>query len=266
MITERPITMSDMTEQLQMLGIQKGMTLLVHSSLKSLGGWVVGGAEAIIMALEEAVGEEGTIVMPTQSGNLTDPKTWRNPPADPKWWDLIRDETPPYHPYRSVTSGMGIIPEVYRKQEGVIRSHHPQVSFAARGRRAKEYMMSHPLSHSLSHGSPLGRLYDAGAYVLLLGTGHDTNTSFHLAEYQAEWKGKEKTTPQAPVRRAAGRTLWESFEDINYHSDDFEALGAAFEADCPEAYKRGKVEQADCVLADQRLMVDYAVQWLKSNR
>lgn len=266
MIIERPITIKDISNDLAALGVRKGMTLLVHSSLKSVGGWIVGGPEAVILALEDVLGEEGTLVMPTQSANLTDPKTWGNPPADPKWWNLIREGMPPYDPDLTVTSGMGIIPEVFRKQEGVIRSAHPHVSFAARGREARALMQSHPLDHSLGEASPLARLYEAGAYVLMLGSGYGNNTSFHLGEYRANWKGKETVTAHAPVRRVQGVTAWEAFQDINYHSDDFEALGASFEAQCPDAYIHGRVGKADCILAEQRAMVDYAVSWMEKNR
>lgn len=44
-------------------GVQEGMCLEVHSSLKSFGH-VEGGAEIVISALKESVGSEGTIFMP----------------------------------------------------------------------------------------------------------------------------------------------------------------------------------------------------------
>lgn len=266
MITERPITIQDLSRDLAALGVKEGMTVLLHSSLKSIGGWIVGGAEAVILALTEVLGKEGTLVMPTQSPNLTNPETWGNPPADPKWWQLIRDSMPPFDPDATVTSGMGVIPETFRKQKGVIRSLHPHVSFAARGRAAKGLMDPHPLTDGLGESSPLARLYDADAFVLMLGTGYGSNTSFHLAEYRAAWRGKEHITSQAPVSRAGGKTEWVSFSDINYHSDDFEALGAAFEQECKEACSYGNVGEASCVLVKQRRMVDFAVEWLARNR
>lgn len=70
--TKMPITKKSLLEDLKGLGIEKGDTLLVHSSLSSLG-WVCGGAQSVIMALIEAVGKEGTIVMPTHSGDWSDP-------------------------------------------------------------------------------------------------------------------------------------------------------------------------------------------------
>ena len=48
------------------LGIKQGDTLLVHASLSSLG-YVVGGAEALFLALREVIGKQGTIVVPSQT-------------------------------------------------------------------------------------------------------------------------------------------------------------------------------------------------------
>lgn len=266
MITEKPITIEDISADLRKLGVRPGMTLLVHSSLKSVGGWIVGGAEAIIMALEDVLGDEGTLVMPAHSADLTDPATWGNPPADPKWWQLIRDAMPPFDKDFTVTSYMGKIPETFRRQSGVLRSNHPHVSFAARGRYAEMITSSHPLSYSLGEESPLARLYELGAYVLMLGIGYEHNTSFHLAEYRGDWAGKKEVIASAPIRREQGRTVWENFEDIDFDSGDFDQIGIGFERECEGGYTHGTIQNSKCVLAEQRLMVDYAVQWLEKNR
>ncbi|MFC7678268.1 aminoglycoside N(3)-acetyltransferase [Paenibacillus sp. GCM10028914] len=266
MITEKPITIEDIRADLIQLGLKPGMTLLVHSSLKSVGGWIVGGAEAVIMAIEDVLGAEGTLVMPTHSADLTDPSTWKNPPADPKWWQLIRDSMPPFDKDFTVSSYVGKIPEVFRRQTGVLRSGHPHVSFAARGPHAEWITGSHPLSYSLGEESPLAKLYDLGAYVLMLGTGYENNTSFHLSEYRADWEGKKKETIYAPTRREGNRSIWEEFEDVNFTSDDFEQIGIEYERNYPDGYIRGNVQNSRCVLAPQRLMVDYAVKWMETNR
>lgn len=266
MIIERPITINDLVRDLEALGVRRGMILLVHSSLSSIGGWIPGGAEAVILALEEALGNEGTLVMPAHSSNLTDPETWGNPPAAEEWWQLIRDEMPPYDPDFTVTTGMGTIPETFRKQTEVVRSSHPQLSFAARGPLAEQLMLPHELDFGLGEQSPLARMYHSGAYVLQLGTGYGTNTSFHLAEYRSDWKGKEIVASRAPVRRTPDRTEWAAYQDISFHSDDFEQLGEAFEAACPDAWVRGQIGKAPSILAKQQVMVDYAVGWLSQHR
>lgn len=77
-------TRETIARDLEALGLKKGMLVLVHSSLKSLG-WVCGGQLAVIQALQDVVTEAGTIIMPTHSADLTDPAEWCNPPVPDEW-------------------------------------------------------------------------------------------------------------------------------------------------------------------------------------
>ncbi|WP_026293764.1 aminoglycoside N(3)-acetyltransferase [Saccharibacillus kuerlensis] len=265
MITERPYTRRSIAEEARALGVKPGSVLLVHSSLKAIGGWIAGGAEAVILGLEDALGEDGTLVMPTQSADLTDPAIWMSPPLDPRWWDLVRDEMPLYDPHLTVTRGMGAIPETFRKQSGTRRSGHPHLSFAARGPQAAYITDNHPLDYGLGEASPLARLYELNAWVLMLGTGYDTNTSFHLGEYRAAYRGKKELRPRAKVMGTKGPE-WVSFSDINFDSDDFERMGADFDTERASVIRSGRIGRAECRLVPQRAMVDYAVRWLELYR
>jgi aminoglycoside 3-N-acetyltransferase len=262
-IQPSPVTVASLRRDLTALGVEPGMVLLVHSSLSSLG-WVCGKSVAVIEALESVLTPDGTLVMPTHSGELSEPSYWRDPPVPEAWWQTIRDTMPAFQPDLTPTRGMGLIPETFRKQEGVLRSHHPQVSFAAWGRYAKQITEDHGLAFSLGETSPLARLYDLNAHILLLGVGHGNNTSLHLAEYRANYPDKKVIQQGAPIL-LKGKRLWQTFEDTETDDDDFETIGKAF-AEEGGLEHVGKIGQADAKLLPQKELVDFAVQWMEMNR
>lgn len=258
-----PPTVESLRENLRALGVEPGMTLLVHSSLTSLG-WVIGGAQAVVMALIEAVGESGTLMMPTQTGGLSEPSLWSNPPVPEAWWPVIRAHTPAFDPAVTPTRGMGAIVEAFRTWPGTMRSSHPQLSFAARGPLASTLLAGHSLTDGLGERSPLARLYDASGSVLLLGVGHDNNTSLHLAEYRADYPSKEPREFAAPIM-VDGRREWTAFADININADDFTEIGKDFD-DATGLIRHGRVGQARAQLMPQPELVDFAVRWMTLNR
>ena len=57
------LTQQDIEQGLQSMGLRRNNVVEVHSSLSAFG-WVDGGADAIVDALMNVIGEQGTIVMP----------------------------------------------------------------------------------------------------------------------------------------------------------------------------------------------------------
>ncbi len=258
-----PLTLTTLTHQLRRLGLQPGRTVLVHSSLSRMG-WICGGPVTVIEALQNVVETSGTLMMPTHSSDLSEPSVWKNPPVPESWWKVIRKEMPPFRPEWTPTREMGAIPECFRRLPGVLRSPHPQYSFAAWGRRANDLVSAHGLDFGLGEDSPLARLYDVDGDVLLLGVGHDRNTTLHLAEHRAEFPSKKSVQEGAPIL-VEGERVWLEFEDLDLSEEDFMSIGDAFESEA-RSFKQGKIGEATARLFSAKEIVDFAVRWMEEHR
>jgi aminoglycoside 3-N-acetyltransferase len=260
--TTTPLTVTSLTEQLRACGLAEGQTVLVHLAMSKLG-WIIGGAEAVILALLAAVGQTGTIMMVTHNGNNTDPSEWRYPPVPKAWWQEIRDHTPAYNPLTTPTRGMGVAPELFRTWPGAVRSAHPAFSMAALGPRAESLVTGHALAEDFGERSPLGKLYGLDGHVLLLGVDHWNNTSLHLAEFRADYPGKRHITTGSATL-VNGQRQWVTYETLNTHPDDFPEIGTAF--DKAHSIAVHQIRNAEVRFFRQRLLVDFAVAWMEQHR
>jgi len=259
--TRGPVTVAMLVADLEGLGVKAGMTLLLHSSLSSLG-WVCGGPQTVIAAMRTVLGPTGTLVVPAHTGN-SDPSAWVSPPVPESWWPVIRASTPAFDPRLTPTRAMGAIADFLIRHPDTRRSEHPQVSFAANGRHAQEITAGHRLDEMFGISSPLGRIYDLEGSVLLLGVGHNSNTSLHLAEYLATWPSKRTHEDGAAVCVDGERT-WVTFTDLAIDESDFPVIGGAFEA--AGSTRRCRVGHATAALMPQRPLVDFATGWMTEHR
>jgi aminoglycoside 3-N-acetyltransferase len=255
-----PVTRSSLAADLGRLGVRSGSVLLVHSSVSALG-WVCGGAQAVVEALLDALGPDGTLVVPTHTNNNSEPSVWQHPPVPEDWWPVIRAEMPAYDPAITPARGLGAVVEVARTWPGARRSDHPQDSFAAIGPQADTVTAGHALDSGFGERSPLARMEELDGDVLLLGAGHGSNTSLHLAEHRVPDPPREPYG--AAVMGAEGR-YWATWEDVVADESDFEALGAAFDA--TGAVTIGRVGAGEARLMHQRELVAFGVAWMVENR
>ena len=215
-------TRASLASDLATLGVQQGQTLIVHSSIKALG-WVAGGATAVVQALCDVVTSSGTLVMPSQSQDLTDPGRWGAPAVPVEWHDEMRRSMPAFDRLRTPTRDMGRIAETFRTWPGVMRSDHPTSSFAAWGPAAEFVISEQPLGEPFGDGSPLARLYDLDAEILLLGVTFESCTAFHLAERRA-WPDDEVVQEGSPLM-LDGERVWLRYETPVIRPDLFEEAG-----------------------------------------
>jgi aminoglycoside 3-N-acetyltransferase len=252
----------DILAALKKVGVRKGQTIMVHTSLSSLG-FVCGGAQVVIEALLESVGADGTIVMPSQSWKNLDPTAgvhWEEPEA---WWQMIRDNWPAYNRDITPTNTMGAVAEMFRKWPGTFRSDHPARSVAANGKYAQHLTSDHDLSNIFGEGSPIGKLYELDGYVLLIGVGYDKNTSLHLADVRADYPGKHDCLEYSAIMEN-GERVWKGYRTLFVDGEDFDQIGAAFEKEC--SVQKVALGNGIITLMKQRELVDFAENWIERNR
>ena len=161
--TSMDVPRTRLIEQLRTLGVAPGQVLLVHASFRALRP-VEGGPRGVIESLLELLGPGGTLAMPSWTGRDDVPFDARTTPA---------------------AADLGVLTEIFWRMPGVRRSAHP-FAFAARGPRA-DSVVSGPLTlPPHAPASPVGRVHALDGRVLLLGVGHDANTTLHLAELLAD--------------------------------------------------------------------------------
>jgi aminoglycoside 3-N-acetyltransferase len=251
-----------LTADLRVLGVRPGDVLLMHSSYKSVGS-VAGGPQAVVQAVLDALGPAGTLVVPTHNSENTDPASWQHPPAPPEHWATIRHEAPGFDPERSPASRwMGRLAELVRTWPGAVRSNHPQVSFAALGPHAAEIVAGHRLEDGLGESSPLAAVYRLDGKVLLLGAGHDSNTSLHLCECRQSDPPLHETG--SSIRQPDGTARWVTWTEIVEESEDFDVIGVEFEA--TGAVAKGRVGRSTARLMPQRALVDFGTAWMRKFR
>ncbi|EFR99848.1 AAC(3) family N-acetyltransferase [Listeria seeligeri] len=256
--TKKPYTIKKIVAELEKAGIEQGDTIIFHASM-SKANWICGGAVAVILALQTAVGKNGNIIMPGQTGQLSDPAKWENPPVPESWWEIIRAETPPFDPLVTPTRGMGVIAETFRTMPGVSRSFHPYHSFCAWGKDSETILHNQPLQNSLGDESPLGKLYQQSAKIILFGVDNNHNTSLHLAE--------ERSNAFPLVENQAaflenGKVVWHKYQEIDYDSEAFIALGRAYEKQA--AFHPTTISGAPTKVYDMRDLVDFGVNYFQT--
>ena len=173
------------------LGVTPGMNLLVHSSLRRIGP-VEGGADAVIDALLDVLGPEGTLMMSAVSGNV-------NP------------EQPVFH-VRNTPATVGNLVNVFLKRPGTVRSLHPVHSIAACGARAEFFTAGHLEARTpWSPDSPYGKVMRNRGFILFLGTNFTCNTCLHALEIEARVPGLH-TRKSSPLYVCDAEGRWHTIQ------------------------------------------------------
>lgn len=238
MATPPPPTVEGIEAQLASLGVRRGQCPVVHASFRALRP-VDGGPLGVLAALRLALGVSGTLVLPAMTGS-------RNPAA--------------YDPAATPTKDMGALAEAFWRQPGVLRSGHPTSSFAAEGPHARAITGPQPLSPVYGPDSPIGRVWTADGFVLLLGVDHTANTTIHLAEALAEVPYR---ACQWATLRDGGQTRRVEFDETDHRCRNFALADGWLPADGLQ--REGMVGHAWARLARAHDVVDVVVDRLRAD-
>ena len=252
-----PNTLTSLRRELRELGLNTGMTVMVHSSLGETG-WTVGGPVTVIRALIDVIGPEGTLVMPGESPLISDPVTWNDPRVQPEWHDTIREHLPIFDPLTTPTT-MGTIPETFRTFPGTLRSNHPLVSVCANGPLAREITAEHSLEFCEGIGTPFEKLYTLDACTLLLGVGFNRCSSLHYAESLVP--ARRTVVSRFPLL-VDGERVWVETQDMATDGGvHFPVVGDQFIA--TGAVRMARVGNAHAMLCSTRQLVDFAESYFR---
>lgn len=227
------------------LGVRPGDTLLVHSSLRSLGDRRA-GPEEVVGGLLRALGPEGTLMLPALSYLFVGPER-------------------PFFDELSTPSCVGALPEWFRTRPDVRRSLCPTHSCAALGPGAGRLLEGHLLDGTpCGPHSPFARLREAGGKVLFLGCGTNCNTSMHACE---EVAGPDYLFKKEPVtykiRDREGRELTHTLRahDFTGVAQRYSRVPALMDRGVAE----GRILAAACVLLEAVPMWDAALRALRAD-
>jgi aminoglycoside 3-N-acetyltransferase len=217
------LSIRELTQQLHALGVTPGGVLLVHCAFSRVKP-IEHGPEGLIAALQTVLGPAGTLVMPSMTDSDDEP-------FDPR-------TTPCRH--------LGVVANTFWQLPDVLRSNNPH-AFAACGPDAKVITAPSPLEVPHGLDSPVGRVYERDGHVLLLGVGHDDNTTIHLAESLggAQYRRAKHVT----VLRD-GQPTRIDYREIDHCCQRFRLVDGWLEAE--HLQRRGQVGHAEARLIRSR--------------
>ncbi len=253
------VTVRDLEHALSQLGASQGDLLVVHASISSLG-YVIHGVQGVYQALRAAVGPTGTIMVPTFTGEFSDPSCWVDPPLPRSLWEEVRSTMPTFDKARSLPVGVGQLSMAILADSESVRSDHPLASWAAVGPLAGELVEGHDLEDPFGPGSPLGRARELNAQVLLMGVDQRRNSAVLHAHCLSDVpavrcaKGPFLANVDGKRRWVTPRRLAECTEGYGHIEDELVVRGIIRCALCGDAKLR--LMSMDAVVTEVELILN----------
>jgi aminoglycoside 3-N-acetyltransferase len=203
-----------LAREFRALGVRPGDTVMLHASVRAVGE-VAGGPDIIHLALGDALGGEGTLMMYAGCPAYVD-EVGRGDLSPAEEAEVL-EKLPPFDALTARSArDHGILVEFFRTSPGTIVNHHP-ARFAARGANAAYLFSTQPWDNAFGHGSALDRLVELDGRILLLGSDHDATTFLHYVEHIADLPGRRIARFRVPVLEN-GERVWREMTEVDTSS------------------------------------------------
>ena len=201
----------ELAAQLRTLGLSVGDTVMVHASVRAVGP-IAGGADQIHLAIKDAIGAEGTLLMYASCPAYYDEVGRGTLPPDIE--AELRDKLPPFDALTARSArDNGALVELLRTYPGSSVNDHV-VRFVAWGARADHLLTPQPWDFAYGAGSALERFLAFDGKILMLGSDHDTVTFLHYTEHVGDFPGKRVIRYQVPVLEC-GERAWRWMAEVD---------------------------------------------------
>jgi len=167
------VTRDDIRRGLAAVGLEPGDCVIVHSSLSRFG-YVEGGPDAVVDAVLDAIGPEGTAVFPNFTGSQAD---YFGEPHEENIYT-------------------GVVGRAARRRDDFVNSRHPLYAICAKGPMAAELVaLCDRYIFAAGETKFIHVMSRMGGKALLLGVDHNSNSSVHLIEEfgDLEYKIQDKS-------------------------------------------------------------------------
>lgn len=211
------LSKKDLVNAFQQIGLTNGDVVEVAINLNELN-YIIGKYQAIIEALQQVVGNDGTLVFSYTYKENSEPFKW-NGNLNLENVDKVRANILAYNDKRNVIDDPLI--NYFAHLDSVVSSHHPYHSVFAWGKYASFIVNRHSLHFSYGQDSPSERLLEKKSKFLCLGCGIDRLCATNLAIVKSEI---EPVAIQGSKIESNGLSIWKKYLDYDYDNSNYNAF------------------------------------------
>jgi len=259
-------TRSELAQGLRALGLERGDTVMVHASVRAVGG-IAGGPDEIHLAIKDVITPEGCLFMYAGCPSYSDEVGRGHLSAEEENEILEKQPVFDASTARSDRSN-GTLVEFLRTYPGSSVNRHV-ARFVAWGRHTEYLHSIQPWHYAYGRDSVLDRFVTLDGKILLLGSDHDNVTFLHYAEHIADIPDKRVVRFRVPLEEN-GLRVWRAAEEFDTSRGAHANWPEQFFAEIVDGYLAasgntgGLVGDARSYLFSARSLLEFALPVMKS--